>query len=262
MSHSSKGNLSSRRAEALLAYVLRLGDDALILGQRLIEFVAAYPELEEELANANFSLDFIGQARMFYSYAAELEGKGRTEDDIAFLRDANEFRNLLLVEQPNGHFGDAIVRQVFFEWFYVRQLEALEDCSDPRLAEIAARAVKEIRYHLRHCSQWLVRLGDGTEESHAKAQGALDSLWRYTGEMFVADNVDRVIAESYNGPDLEAIQLQWQQDVAAVILEAMLTLPDDEAMTCGGKHGEHTEHLDSLLAEMQTLQRTYSGATW
>jgi ring-1,2-phenylacetyl-CoA epoxidase subunit PaaC len=252
---------SLSNAAALLAYVLRLGDNALILGQRMIEFVASYPELEEELANANFSLDFIGQARMYYSYAAELEGKGHTEDDIAFLRDVGEFRNLLLVEQPNGHFGDAIARQVFFEWFYVRQLEALEDCNDTRLAEIAARAVKEIRYHLRHCSQWLVRLGDGTEESHNKAQQSLDSLWRYTGEMFAADNVDRIIAESYNGPDLEAIQLQWQKDVAAVISEATLTLPEDD-MSSGGKHGEHSEHLESLLVEMQVLQRTYRGASW
>jgi ring-1,2-phenylacetyl-CoA epoxidase subunit PaaC len=249
-------------AEALLAYTLRLGDNALILGQRMIEVVAAYPELEEELANAKFSLDFIGQARMFYSYAAELEGKGRSEDDMAFLRDSNEFRNLLMLEQPNGHFGDAIVRQVFFEWFYVRQLEALENCSDPRLAEIAARAVKEIRYHLRHCSQWLVRLGDGTAESHNKVQGSLDRLWRFTGEMFAADDVDRAVAEFYNGPALDSIQQQWRRDVAAVVAEATLTLPDDDNMRSGGKHGEHTEHLDSLLAEMQVLQRTYQGATW
>ncbi len=249
-------------AEALLAYTLRLGDNALILGQRMIEVVAAYPELEEELANANFSLDFIGQSRMFYSYAAELEGKGRTEDDMAFLRDSNEFRNLLMLEQPNGHFGDAIVRQVFFEWFYVRQLEALENCSDPGLAEIAARAVKEIRYHLRHCSQWLVRLGDGTAESHNKAQGSVDRLWRFTGEMFAADDVDRAILEFYNGPVLDSIQQQWRRDVAAVVSEATLTLPDDDTMRSGGKHGEHTEHLDSLLAEMQVLQRTYQGATW
>jgi ring-1,2-phenylacetyl-CoA epoxidase subunit PaaC len=255
-------NPSGQHSDALLAYVLRLGDNALILGQRMIEFVAAYPELEEELANANFSLDYIGQARMFYTYAAELEGKGRTEDDLAFLRDSNEFRNLLLLEQPNGHFGDAIVRQIVFEWFYVRQLEALEVCSDPRLAEIAARAVKEIRYHLRYCSQWLVRLGDGTEESHDKAQGSLDKLWCFTGEMFVADNIDKAIAKSCGGPDLSAIQQQWQNDVASVVEEATLSLPMNDKMCGGGKQGEHTEHLDSLLAEMQVLQRTYEGATW
>lgn len=249
-------------SEALLAYVLRLGDNALILGQRMIEFVAAYPELEEELANANFALDFIGQARMFYSYAAELEGKGRSEDDIAFLRDAGEFRNLLLVEQPNGHFGDAIVRQVYFEWFYIRQLEALANCIDQRLAEIAARAVKEIRYHLRHGSQWLVRLGDGTRESHARVQKSVDSLWRYTGEMFVADDIDLVIAKSFGGPDLSAIRQQWHRDIASVISEATLALPDDNDMSSGGKQGQHSDHLDSLLSEMQMLQRSHAGATW
>jgi ring-1,2-phenylacetyl-CoA epoxidase subunit PaaC len=247
---------------ALLSYVLRLGDNALILGQRMLEVVAAYPELEEELANANFALDFIGQARMFYSYAAELEGRNRSEDDIAYLRDSNEFRNLLLVEQPNGHFGDAVVRQIFFEWFYVRQLEALMSCSDPRVAEIAGRAVKEIRYHLRHGSQWLVRLGDGTEESHARMQVSVDKFWQYTGEMFVADDVDRVIAESLNGPDLDEIREQWQRDVAAVISEATLTMPDGGSMSSGGKQGEHSTHFDDLLADMQVLQRSYPGATW
>ncbi len=249
-------------SEALLAYVLRLGDNALILGQRMVEFVAAYPELEEELANANFALDFIGQARMFYSYAAELEGKGRNEDDIAFLRDADEFQNLLLVEQPNGHFGDAIVRQVYFEWFYMRQLEALTNCADQGLAAIAARAVKEIRYHVRHGSQWLVRLGDGTPESHGRMQKSVESLWRYTGEMFIPDDTDLVVAELLCGPDLNAIRQQWHRDVAAVISEATLSLPDDSEMSSGGKQGQHSEYLGSLLAEMQLLQRSHAGATW
>lgn len=158
--------------EALLSYVLRLGDNALITAQRMIERVTGEPELEEELANANFALDYIGQARMFYSYAGELEGNGRTEDDFAYLRDAQEFRNFLLVEQPNGHFGESIVRQVLFETFYLLQLQALMSCGDQRLAEIAACAEKEIRYHLRHARKWLVRLGDGTEESHERVQQA------------------------------------------------------------------------------------------
>lgn len=250
------------KSDALLAYVLRLGDNALILGQRMIEVVAAYPELEEELANANFSLDYIGQARMFYSYAAELEGKGRTEDDFAYLRNSNEFRNLLLVEQPNGHFGDAIVRQVYFEWFYVRQLESLEQCSDPGLAEIAARAVKEIRYHLRHCTQWLVRLGDGTDESHSRMQGSLRRLWCFSGEMFVADEIDQVMLQSFGGPDLEEIGEQWMRDVSSAISEATLAMPEDTEMHRGGKYGKHSEYLDGLLAELQVLQRTYVGATW
>jgi ring-1,2-phenylacetyl-CoA epoxidase subunit PaaC len=228
----------------------------------MIEFVAAYPELEEELANANFSLDFIGQARMFYSYAAELEGRGRSEDDFAFLRDADEFRNLLLIEQPNGHFGDAIVRQVYFEWFYVRQLEALTNCTDQGLADIAARAVKEIRYHLRHSSQWLVRLGDGTQESHGRMQKSVDRLWRYTGEMFVADDIDLMIAELFGGPDLNVIRQQWNLDVASVISESTLALPDGKDMLGGGKKGQHSEHLGNLLSEMQFLQRSHLGATW
>lgn len=249
-------------SEALLAYVLRLGDNALILGQRMIEVVAAYPELEEELANANFALDFIGQARMFYTYAAELEGIGRSEDDIAYLRDANEFRNVLLVEQPNGHFGDAIVRHVFYGWFYLRQLEALEHCRDHRLAEIAARAVREIRYHLRYSSQWLVRLGDGTDESHSRVQASVGRCWQYCGELFAADEVDQLIADSIDGPELDAIRVQWQRDVAKVISEATLTMPSDEMTGGGGKQGHHTTHLRELLAEMQVLQRSYPGATW
>src|SRR5210317_125467 len=148
----------------------------------MVEQVAAYPELEEELANANFALDYLGQARMFYSYAGELEGKGRKEDEFAFMRAEQEFRNFLLLEQPNGHFGDTIARSVMFEVFYLMQLEAIAACRDERLVEIAARAVKEIRYHLRHDSQWLVRLGDGTDESHAKIQASIDELWRFTGE--------------------------------------------------------------------------------
>lgn len=248
--------------QALQAYVLRLGDNAMVLGQRLIELVAASPELEEELANANFALDYIGQARLFYSYASELDGKGRDEDDLAFLRPENEFRNLLLVEQPNGHFGDTIVRQVLFDAYYLALLEALTRCGDERLAEIAARAEKEVRYHLRHAAQWLVRLGDGTEESHQKAQQSLDDLWRYTGEMFDADAIDDAIMISFDGPDLDAIATRWQTQLEAVVAEATLRLPGDVVMAGGGKQGRHTEHFGFLIAEMQILPRTYPGATW
>jgi ring-1,2-phenylacetyl-CoA epoxidase subunit PaaC len=248
--------------QALQAYVLRLGDNALVLGQRLIELVAASPELEEELANANFALDYIGQARLFYSYASELDGKGRDEDDLAFMRPENEFRNLLLVEQPNGHFGDTIVRQVLFDTYYLALLEALTRCSDERLAEIAARAEKEVRYHLRHDAQWLIRLGDGTEESHQKAQRSLDDLWRYTGEMFASDPVDEAMMTSFDGPDLQAIATRWQTELEAVVAEATLRLPGDTVMASGGKQGRHTEHFGFLIAEMQILPRTYPGATW
>ena len=246
----------------LTAYATRLGDNALILGQRMIERVASEPELEEELANANFALDYIGQARMFYTYAGEREGRGRDEDDFAFLRPEHEYRNLLLVEQPNGHFGDAIVRQFLFEAFYVHQLDALTRCADEGISTIAARAIKEVRYHLRHSRLWLLRLGDGTGESHDRVQGSLDTLWRYTGEMFTPDALDDEMRAAFNGPHLEIIEAEWRRDVAAAVAEATLSLPGDEAMASGGKQGRHTEHFGYLLAEMQHLQRAYPGASW
>ncbi len=246
----------------LTAYATRLGDNALVLGQRMIELVAASPELEEELANANFALDYIGQARMFYTYAGEREGAGRSEDDFAFLRPEHDYKNLLLVEQPNGHFGDALVRQFLFEAFYVHMLDALIRCSDEGISVIAARADKEVRYHLRHSSQWLVRLGDGTEESHDRVQQSLDDLWRFTGEMFLPDELDDEMRANFNGPHLEIIEAEWRKDVADVIATATLQMPDDQWMASGGKQGRHSEHFGYLLTEMQYLQRTYPGATW
>ena len=251
-----------KKEQALLAYVTRLGDNALVLAQRMIEAVTLYPELEEELANANFSLDYIGQARLFYSYAGNLEGKDRDEDDFAYLREGHEYRNVLLVEQPNGHFGDMMARQLLFESFYLLQLEALERCSDPGIAEIAARAVKEIRYHLRHVSQWVVRLGDGTDESHARMQQSIDDHWQYTDELFAADEIDEIIAREFSGPDLDSIRDQWHSNVAAVLIEATLEKPGGGWMASGGKQGRHSEHLGFLLAEMQHLQRSHPGAKW
>ena len=248
--------------DALTNYIARLGDNALVLGQRMIELVAASPELEEELANANFALDYIGQARMLYTYAGEREGFGRDEDEFAFLRPEHEYRNLLLVEQPNGHFGDSTVRAVLFESFYVLLLDALTHCADEGLAAIAARAVKEVRYHLKHSSQWLVRLGDGTEESHERVQRSLNDLWRYTGEMFANDELDTMVRDEFGGPNLDVIEQQWRQDVAAISSAATLTLPEDGWMASGGKDGRHTEHFGFLLADLQYMQRTYPGATW
>lgn len=250
------------KEEALFNYTLRLGDNALILAQRLIELVAHGPELEEEMANANFALDYLGQARMFYAYAGELEGKGRKEDDFAFMRDERQFCNFLLLEQPNGHFGDTIARSVLFEEFYSLQLDALTRCSDPRLAEIAARAIKEIRYHQRHDSQWLIRLGDGTEDSHAKIQASIDALWRYTGEMFAGDETDRIMRDDFNGPDLDSMRVAWQANIAAILDEATVHLPGDQWMDAGGRMGRHTEHFGPLIAEMQYLQRSYPGLDW
>jgi ring-1,2-phenylacetyl-CoA epoxidase subunit PaaC len=250
------------RDQVLLAYVLRLADNALILGQRMIENVAALPELEEELANANFSLDYIGQARMLYSYAGELEGADHNEDYFAFQRHDNEFRNLLLVELANGHFGNAVMRQYLFEVFHYHLLDALTRCADTRLAEIATRAVREVRYHVRHSGQWVVRLGDGTELSHDKIKSALDDAWRFTGEMFAADEVDEKIQREFQGPDLTAIKTLWEHDVAATLGAAKLAVPADGWMMSGGKAGRHSERFGFLIAEMQSLQRGYPGAQW
>jgi len=250
------------KEQALLTYVARLGDNALILGQRMVEMVAAYPELEEELANANFALDFIGQARMIYSYAGELEGKGHNEDDFAFLRDEKEFKNFLLLEQPNGHFGDSVVKLLLFESFYLLVLEALTHGADERVAEIAVRAEKEIRYHLRHNTQWFVRLGDGTDESHEKVQSSLDQLWQFTGEMFAPDEIDNIFEAEFDGPDLFKIRETWQTNIAAIVAEATLRLPDDGHMASGGKQGRHSEHFGYMIAEMQSLQRAHPGASW
>jgi ring-1,2-phenylacetyl-CoA epoxidase subunit PaaC len=245
-----------------LRYTLRLGDNALVLSQRLIELVASGPELEEELANANIALDYLGQARMFYSYAGELEGKGRDEDDFAFLRDAPEFENVLLVEQPNGHFGDTIVRQVLFDSFYGLQLDALCRCADEGLREIAARAIKEVRYHLRHASQWLIRLGDGTAESQRRVQDSLNRLWRYTGELFDGDDVDAGLRDMLDGPDLEAIRPAWRERIGVLCDEARLDVPADGWMAGGGRRGVHTESFGYLVAEMQHLPRSLPGAAW
>jgi ring-1,2-phenylacetyl-CoA epoxidase subunit PaaC len=178
------------------------------------------------------------------------------------MRDEHEFRNLLLLEQPNGHFGDALVRQFLFEAFYLHQLEALTRCSDQGLHDIAMRALKEVKYHFRHSSQWMVRLGDGTDLSHERAQQSLDDAWRYTGEMFVADEIDVQFQECFCGPDLCAIQSLWQADIECVISEATLKLPDAQWMASGGKQGQHSEQLGFMLAEMQYLQRSFPGATW
>jgi ring-1,2-phenylacetyl-CoA epoxidase subunit PaaC len=248
--------------EALLKYVLRLGDNALVLAQRLIELVAHGPELEEELANANFALDYLGQARMLYTYAGELEGNGRSEDDFAFMRPEREFCNVQLVEQPNGHFGDVTVRSFLFDAFYLLQLEAIEKCSDRRLAEIAARASREIRYHLRYNSQWLIRLGDGTEESHRRVQTSIDDIWRFTGEMFAGDEVDDIFRDQYNGPDLNDLRASWRAAVENVVNAATVRMPEDAWMVEGGRDGRHTEHFGSLIAEMQTMPRSYPGLSW
>jgi ring-1,2-phenylacetyl-CoA epoxidase subunit PaaC len=243
-------------------YLLRLGDTSLVLGQRLAEWVGHSPALEEDLGLANLSLDLIGQARLLLSYAGELEGKGRDEDALAFLRDAPAYVNLTLAEQPNGDFGWTIVRQCLLDAWQLEIYAALLNSSDTRLASIAAKAIKETRYHLRFSSGWLVRLGDGTEESHRRVQAALNELWRFTAELFAADEVDDTLAAAGVAPRLAQLQPRWSARIDEVLQEATLVRPAAVPYQWHGKRGVHTEHLGHMLAEMQHLQRAYPGAQW
>jgi ring-1,2-phenylacetyl-CoA epoxidase subunit PaaC len=249
-------------AESRLRYVLRLADTNLVLGQRLGEWVGHAPALEEDLGLANTSLDLIGQARLLLTYAAEIEGRGRTEDDLAFSRDGSQFLNLALAEQPNRDFGYTIVRQVLIDAFQLEVHEWLQRSSDARLAEIAAKALKETRYHFRYSAGWLVRLGDGTPESHSRVQAALDELWRFTPELFTADALDDAMEAAGIGPALEDLQPRWSAHIDEVLREATLKRPADLVYPWHGKRGEHTEHLGYVLAEMQFLYRAYPGAQW
>jgi ring-1,2-phenylacetyl-CoA epoxidase subunit PaaC len=248
--------------EARLSYALRLGDTSLILGQRLGEWVGHAPALEEDLGLANICLDLIGQARLLLSYAAELEGRGRSEDELAFLRDAAEFRNVSLVEQPNGDFGRTLVRQLLVSAFQLELYTRLESSTDASLAQIAAKAVKETRYHFRYSASWVVRLGDGTSESRARVQTALDELWPFTAELFASDSIDESVAAAGIAPRAADLQAGWLARVDAVLAEATLARPRDSSFPWHGKSGVHTEHLGYLLAEMQFLQRAYPGAQW
>ncbi|MEP7244693.1 MAG: 1,2-phenylacetyl-CoA epoxidase subunit PaaC [Gammaproteobacteria bacterium] len=247
---------------ARLRYVLRLGDTSLVLAQRLGEWVGHAPALEEDLGLANTALDLVGQARYLLTYAGELEGLGRTEDQLAMSRDGSDFLNLALVEQPNGDFGRTIVRQMLVDAFQLELFESLLGSSDARLAEVAAKAVKETRYHFRYSASWVVRLGDGTEESHKRVQSALDDLWRFTREFFAADEVDREMAAAGVAPELSDLEARWSARIDEVLREATLKRPADVPYSWHGKRGEHTEHLGYLLAEMQFLHRAYPGASW
>lgn len=250
------------RGRERFEYLLRLGDTSLVLGQRLGEWVGHAPALEEDLGLANIALDLIGQARLLLSYAGELEGCGRDEDALAYRRDVPEFRNVMLVEQPNGDFGLTIVRQFLLDGFQRELYAGLAGSADERLAGIAAKALKETEYHWRFSSRWLVRLGDGTQESHARVQRALDDLWPYTNELFDEDAVDRAMAGAHIAPPLAAIESRWRPAIAAVIGEATLQLPRERGRTTAGKRGQHGEALGYLLAELQFLQRAYPGAQW
>jgi len=244
-------------------YLLRLGDNAMVLSQRLAELCGKGPALEEDMALSNVSLDLLGQTRMWYSYAAELEGKDRDEDKIAFLRDAHDYKNVILVEQPNGNYGMTLMRQFFFDTWHYFLIGALTKASDTRIAEIAEKSLKEVTYHLRRSGDLVVRLGDGTDLSRQLMQSAADELWMYSGEVFIYDEVDEAMAAAGIAPPAATLREQWLAHVSDIFGEATLTMPPADAwMQRGGKQGRHSEHLGYLLAEMQFLQRAYPGSEW
>ncbi len=246
-----------------MIYLLRLGDSALVLSQRISELCGKGPALEEDLALANTALDLLGQARLWLSYAGEIEGDGRDEDALAFLRSDREFHNLLIVEQLNGNYAGTIMRQFLFDAWHTLALAQLTQSSDPRICEIAQKSQKEVTYHLRRSSDLIVRMGDGTEVSHALTQAALDQLWPFTGEMFTGDAIDEEMTAAGVGFDPAQLKQTWQTYIDQVFTVATLQLPRQDAwMQKGGKQGVHSEHLSYLLAEMQVLHRAHPGAKW
>ena len=247
--------------KTLTHYVLRLGDNGLVLSQRLGAWCGHAPELEIDLALANIGLDLLGQARNFLTYAAELEGEG-DEDTLAFQRDERQFSNLLLVEQPNGNFADTIARQYFIDAWHVALFTRLTQSRDPQLAAIAAKSIKEARYHLRFSRGWLERLGNGTAVSAQKMQQAVNDLWRFTAELFEADEIDQALVAEGIAVDPRSLREAWEAEVFSGLNEATLSVPSESAYRSGGRNGLHTEHLGPMLAEMQYLQRVYPGQQW
>ena len=248
--------------QAQVEFVLRVADDSLILGHRLSEWCGHGPILEEDIAMTNIALDLIGQATTLLNHAAALQGKGKTGDDLAFLRFDREYRNLLLVEQPNGDFGMTMMRQFLFDAYRALLFERLQTSSDEMISAIAEKSLKETKYHLKHSSEWVIRLGDGTEESHDRVQESLNTLWRYTDELFYADAVEEEMLKSGVCPDLSDLRAQWEQTVHHVLNEATLTLPTNNWKQEGGRKGMHSEHLGYILAEMQYMQRAYPNMEW
>ena len=252
--------------KTLFEYLLRLGDSSLILSQRLGAWTGHGPILEEDLALTNTALDLLGQARMWLTLAGEVEGAGRDEDALAYHRDTHQFHNVLLVERANGNYADTMARQFLFDVWHYFLLQRLEQSSDERVAAIAAKSIKEVTYHVRRSSDMVVRLGDGTDESHAKMQAAIDDAWRFTGELFADDAVDQDVAARGIGCELSALREPWLAHVREELEEATLTVPDETAANHlayrGGRQGRHTEELGYVLAEMQYLPRAYPGATW
>ena len=255
--------LAKDLSPALFEGLCRIGDNALILGHRVSEWCGHGPALEEDIALANLALDLIGHAEMWLGLAGEVEGAGRSADDLAYLRDGLAFRNVLLVELPKGDMAVTTMRQFLFDVNHAELLNALTGSVDGRMAEVAAKAAKEVAYHLERSSDLVVRLGDGSEESHRRMQNALDQLWPYCGEMFVADAVDAALAEAGVAPSPDVLEAPWRVAVADILEEATLAVPEQRFdVHQGGRIGRHTEHLGLLLAEMQFLQRAYPGAEW
>jgi ring-1,2-phenylacetyl-CoA epoxidase subunit PaaC len=247
---------------SLVEFLLRVGDSTLVLGQRLGAWAGHAPIVEEDLALTNVALDLVGQARLWLAYAGECEGRGRDEDRLAFFRDAHEYRNVLLVERPNGDYGATMARQFFFDAWYLELLRALTGSRDGRISAIAQKAEREVAYHVRRSGDWVIRLGDGTETSHARMQAAVDDLWPYTGELFRSDDVDRDLANRGVACEAEALYAPWSARVTAVFDEATLTRPADGWMHTGGKSGRHSEHLSYVLAEMQSVPRSVPAEHW
>lgn len=249
--------------EQLFEFLCRMGDNTLVLGHRVSEWCGHAPVLEEDIALANTALDLIGQTQMWLGLAAEVEGKGRTADDLAMLRDVWDFRNVLLVEQPNGDYGQTMMRQFLFDAWHLAMLTELAKSSHEQIAAIAAKAVKEVQYHVERSGDTVIGLGDGTSESHKRMQDALNLLWPYVGEMFVSDAVDEAMVAAGIAPDLNALRARFDMHVKPVLGEATLTIPEGKFTHKGGKTGfQHTEHLGHMLTQMQWLQRAYPGATW
>lgn len=246
----------------LAAYLLRLADDNLVMGQRLAAYLTRGPELEEDLAIGNLALDHIGVAQHLYEYAAEAEGRGRSADDLAMLRTEREYTNCLLVEQPNGDFAHVMARQFLFDAYQLPLWHALARSRNERLGGIAAKAEKEARYHLRHSSSWLTKLGDGTTESHQRMQAGVDAMWRFTGELFESDGLEGDLAMDGVATDVTQLRPDWDAEVDRVFAVANLERPGDPYQASGGRDGMHTEHLGHLLAEMQWMQRSHPGLAW
>jgi len=247
---------------SLFEWLLRLGDNALVLSHRLSEWCGHAPVLEEDIALANTALDLLGQTQLWLGLAGEVEARGRTADNLAYLRDAAAFRNVLLVERPNGDFGATLMRQFLFDAYHVPLLRGLTASTEPRVAEIAAKALKEVSYHFERSADLVIRLGDGTEESHRRMEKALSLLWPYTSELFQNDAVDEAVAAVGSAPLPASLKADWDAAVAEVFAEATLTVPPEGFQHKGGRRGIHTEHLGFVLAEMQFLQRAYPGANW